>query len=153
LEQPPTTILDLCTGSGCIAIACAYAFPEAEVDAVDLSPEALAVAEYNIEQHQRSGQVTRIRSDLFNDVLAIGYDLIITNPPYVDQEDMADLPAEYQQEPSLALAAGTDGLDLVRRILWQAADYLSEQGVLICEVGNSMVHLIEKYPQVPFNWL
>ncbi|CAG75969.1 conserved hypothetical protein [Pectobacterium atrosepticum SCRI1043] len=153
LPKVPNLILDLCTGSGCIAIACAQAFPEAEVDAVDISSDALAVTEQNIQQHELEYRVTPIRSDLFRDLPAIRYDLIVTNPPYVDEEDMSDLPQEFRFEPELGLAAGNDGLDLVRRILACAPDYLSDDGVLICEVGNSMVHLIDQYPEVPFTWL
>ncbi|MEH2921052.1 50S ribosomal protein L3 N(5)-glutamine methyltransferase [Samsonia erythrinae] len=153
LPAAPKHILDLCTGSGCIAIACAYAFPEAEVDAVDISGDALAVTEQNIQQHGLDYRVTPIRSDLFRDLPEIRYDLIVTNPPYVDEEDMSDLPQEFRFEPELGLTAGNDGLDLVRRILACAPDYLSDDGVLICEVGNSMVHLIEQYPDIPFTWL
>ncbi|MCU1794149.1 50S ribosomal protein L3 N(5)-glutamine methyltransferase [Pectobacterium polaris] len=153
LPKTPNHILDLCTGSGCIAIACAQAFPEAEVDAVDISSDALAVTEQNIQQHGLEYRVTPIRSDLFRDLPAIRYDLIVTNPPYVDEEDMFDLPQEFRFEPELGLAAGNDGLDLVRRILACAPDYLSDDGVLICEVGNSMVHLIDQYPEIPFTWL
>ncbi|ENH3591172.1 50S ribosomal protein L3 N(5)-glutamine methyltransferase [Salmonella enterica subsp. enterica serovar Bareilly] len=153
ISQQPKYILDMCTGSGCIAIACAYAFPDAEVDAVDISPDALAVAEHNIEEHGLIHHVTPIRSDLFRDLPKVQYDLIVTNPPYVDAEDMSDLPNEYRHEPELGLASGTDGLKLTRRILGNAPDYLSDDGVLICEVGNSMVHLMEQYPDVPFTWL
>ncbi|MFJ5406201.1 50S ribosomal protein L3 N(5)-glutamine methyltransferase [Pectobacterium punjabense] len=153
LPKTPNLILDLCTGSGCIAIACAQAFPEAEIDAVDISSDALAVTEQNIQQHGLEYRVTPIRSDLFRDLPAIRYDLIVTNPPYVDEEDMSDLPQEFRFEPELGLAAGNDGLDLVRRILACAPDYLSDDGVLICEVGNSMVHLIDQYPEIPFTWL
>ncbi|MCL6377914.1 50S ribosomal protein L3 N(5)-glutamine methyltransferase [Pectobacterium brasiliense] len=153
LPKTPNHILDLCTGSGCIAIACAQAFPEAEVDAVDISSEALAVTEQNIQQYGLEYRVTPIRSDLFRDLPTIRYDLIVTNPPYVDEEDMSDLPQEFRFEPELGLAAGNDGLDLVRRILACAPDYLSDDGVLICEVGNSMVHLIDQYPDIPFTWL
>jgi len=153
ISEKPRHILDMCTGSGCIAIACAYAFPDAEVDAVDISSDALAVAEQNIEEHGLMQQVTPIRADLFRELPALKYDLIVTNPPYVDAEDMDDLPGEYHHEPELGLAAGSDGLKLVRRILACAPQYLSEQGVLICEVGNSMVHMMEQYPDVPFTWL
>ncbi|WP_439212463.1 50S ribosomal protein L3 N(5)-glutamine methyltransferase [Duffyella gerundensis] len=153
VQQPPATILDMCTGSGCIAIACAYAFPEAEVDAADISVDALAVAEQNIEEHGLIHQVTPLRSDLFRNMPPMRYDLIVSNPPYVDEDDMGDLPNEYRHEPELGLAAGSDGLKLVRRILACAPDYLSDNGVLICEVGNSMVHMMEQYPDVPFNWL
>ena len=153
LPQPPSRILDMCTGSGCIAIASAFAFPEAEVDAVDISGDALSVAEHNIQAYGLDSRVTPIRSDLFRELPPWRYDLIVTNPPYVDEEDMGDLPQEFQCEPVLGLAAGHDGLTLVRRILACAPGYLSEGGVLICEVGNSMVHLIEQYPEIPFNWL
>ncbi len=153
LPSPPSLILDMCTGSGCIAIASAFAFPEAEVDAVDISADVLAVAEHNIQAHHLEHQVTPLRSDLFRDLPALRYDLIVTNPPYVDEEDMGDLPEEFHAEPVLGLAAGSDGLKLVRRILACASDYLSDDGVLICEVGNSMVHLTESYPEIPFNWL
>lgn len=153
IPEKPRHILDMCTGSGCIAIACAYAFPDAEVDAVDISHDALAVAEQNIEEHGLIHHVTPIRADLFRELPPVQYDLIVTNPPYVDAEDMDDLPGEYHHEPELGLAAGSDGLKLVRRILACAPGYLSENGVLICEVGNSMVHMMEQYPDVPFTWL
>ncbi|MGV8924664.1 MAG: 50S ribosomal protein L3 N(5)-glutamine methyltransferase [Ewingella sp.] len=153
LHDKPQHILDMCTGSGCIAIACAYAYPETEVDAVDISSDALAVAEQNIEAHGIEHWVTPIRSDLFRDLPALQYDLIVTNPPYVDEDDMSDLPQEYRHEPELGLASGSDGLKLTRRILSCAPDYLTDDGVLICEVGNSMVHLIDQYPDIPFTWL
>lgn len=153
LPRPPRHILDLCTGSGCIAIACAYHFPEAEIDAVDISEDALAVAERNIQAHGLDHVVTPMCFDLFRDFPPMAYDLIVTNPPYVDAQDMQTLPKEYHHEPQLGLAAGSDGLKLVRRILACAPDYLSDQGVLICEVGNSMVHLKEQYPDIPFTWL
>jgi len=153
LVEEPTRIMDLCTGSGCIAIACAYAFPEAEVDAIDISTDALAVAEQNIQDHGLEQQVFPIRSDLFRDLPESQYDIIVSNPPYVDQEDMDSLPAEFKHEPALGLAAGTDGLKLVRRILANAPRYLSENGILICEVGNSMIHMMDQYPHIPFTWL
>jgi len=153
LHDKPQHILDMCTGSGCIAIACAYAFPETEVDAVDISADALAVAERNIDTHGIENWVTPIRSDLFRELPPLQYDLIVTNPPYVDEEDMSDLPQEYRHEPVLGLASGSDGLKLTRRILACAPDYLTDDGVLICEVGNSMVHLMDQYPEIPFTWL
>lgn len=153
IHNEPSRILDLCTGSGCIAIACAYEFEDAEVDAVDISEEALEVAEFNIENHGLTHRVYPMQSDLFNSIVPTPYDIIVTNPPYVDVEDMGDLPDEYHIEPELALASGIDGLDITRQILLKAPDYLSEQGILICEVGNSMVHLIAQFPEVPFTWL
>ncbi|PAV01765.1 50S ribosomal protein L3 N(5)-glutamine methyltransferase [Arsenophonus sp. ENCA] len=153
IDYEPVTILDMCTGSGCIAIACAYQFLQAQIDAVDISADALAVAEQNIATHGFSERIVPIRSDLFLNMPMIKYDLMVTNPPYVDAEDMSDLPAEYLVEPKLALAAGSDGLKLVRRILANASRFLTDNGVLICEVGNSMLHLIEQYPDIPFTWL
>ena len=153
IDHEPKRILDMCTGSGCIAIACAQQFLEAEVDAVDLSLDALDVAQINIERHGLAERVIPISSDLFNDIPQDKYDLIVTNPPYVDEEDLDDMPQEFHFEPEMSLGSGADGLDITKRILAQAADYLTDNGVLVCEVGNSMVHLIEQFPTVPFNWI
>lgn len=153
LKKAPKRILDMCTGSGCIAIACASQFPDAEVDAIDLSTDALDVAEINIMQHNLSDRVFPIQSDLFSNLPKDQYDLIVTNPPYVDKEDLDDMPEEYHYEPEMALGSGVDGLEITKQILKSAADYLSDDGVLVCEVGNSMIHLIEQFPHVPFNWL
>lgn len=153
LSEEPARILDLCTGSGCIGIACAYAFAEAEVLLADLSADALAVAEANIEAHQLQERVEARWSDGFEGMPGERFDLIVSNPPYVDAEDMADLPDEYLHEPEMGLAAGHDGLDLVRRMLAQAADHLTEQGVLVIEVGNSMVHVMAQWPEVDFDWV
>ena len=153
IDHDPKRILDMCTGSGCIAIACAQQFLEAEVDAVDLSLDALDVAQINIERHGLAERVFPISSDLFNDIPQDKYDLIVTNPPYVDEEDLDDMPQEFHFEPEMSLGSGADGLDITKRILAQAADYLTDNGVLVCEVGNSMVHLIEQFPTVPFNWI
>ncbi|KTD66818.1 MULTISPECIES: 50S ribosomal protein L3 N(5)-glutamine methyltransferase [Legionella] len=146
-------ILDLCTGSGCIAIACCYAFPEAQVDAVDISSEALAVAAMNREELGVEEQLTLIESDCFSKVPKVGYDLIVSNPPYVGKEEMQTLPDEFRHEPVLALETGNNGLAIVKTILQNASDYLSEEGVLIVEVGNSEEALCEAYPDLPFTWL
>jgi ribosomal protein L3 glutamine methyltransferase len=167
-------ILDLCTGSGCIAVACAMTFPEAEVDASDVSAEALEVATINVEKYAQEHQVHLIQSDVFDGLKSAGpgtpsgaetaakvvslhganpqYDIIVSNPPYVNAEDMAALTEEFRHEPPLALAAGHDGLDIVKRILQQAYDYLSPQGILVVEVGNSYPELIDQYPQLLFVW-
>lgn len=150
----PQRILDLCTGSGCIGIACAYAFPHARVDLVDLSVEALEVARQNIEKHQLQSAVTAVQSDMFAAIAPQQqYQLIVSNPPYVDAQDLRSMPAEYHHEPVLALEAEEDGLRFARQILSQAADYLSEEGLLVVEVGNSGEHLEAQYPDIPFTWV
>jgi len=153
LAQSPARILDLCTGSGCIGIACAYEFLEAEVVLADLSFEALEVANRNIEHHGLEERVYTVQSDGFDGLPKQRFDLIVSNPPYVDAEDFADMPDEYHHEPAMGLACGDDGLDLVRRMLAEAADHLSESGALIVEVGNSQVHVEVLYPEVDFTWL
>lgn len=153
-NKPVNRILDLCTGSACIAIACAYEFDDAEVDAVDISQDALDVAQINIESLGVMDRVFPIISDVFSSIpKGEQYDLIVSNPPYVDQEDLGDMPQEYHHEPELGLASGADGLDLTKRILANAADYMTDNALLVIEVGNSMVHLIEQYPNVPFTWI
>lgn len=152
-EKPVGRILDLCTGSGCIGLVCAYAFAEAEVDLADISADALQVARRNVERHEMQDRVEVIESDLFSRLDGRRYDIIVSNPPYVDQADLASMPAEYQHEPDLALGSGADGLDITRRILAQAADYLTDDGLLVVEVGNSEVHLQQAFPQVPFIWV
>lgn len=153
LETEPQRVLDLCTGSGCIAIATARQFPEAIVDATDISLDALSVAALNIEHHDLLDNVNLIESDLFARLPGQRYDLIVSNPPYVDAEDMADLPPEFLREPELALASGRDGLDFTRRLLSEAADHLTDDGLLIVEVGNSWWALAQEFPQVPFVWV
>jgi ribosomal protein L3 glutamine methyltransferase len=150
---PVTRVLDLCTGSGCIGIACAYAFEEAEVDLVDISTDALQVAEENIAEHEMTERVFPIESDVFNALPGQTYDLIVSNPPYVDQEDFDSMPDEYQHEPELALTSGVDGLDITKRILREACDHLNDGGLLVVEVGNSEVHLMEQYPDVSLIWV
>jgi ribosomal protein L3 glutamine methyltransferase len=152
-EDQVTRILDLCTGSACIAIACAYAFQEALVDAVDLSPDALVVAEINVEKHLLDDVVTLYHSDLFKALPATLYDVIVSNPPYVCQTEWEMLPQEFRAEPDMGFKGGVSGLDLVVRILVDANDYLAEQGILIIEVGSSAEALQNLFPDVPFYWL
>ena len=153
LQKKPMQILDLCTGSGCIGIACAYAFPDAEVQLTDISYDALAVAEDNIQQHELEERVFAMQSDLFANLVGQKFDLIVSNPPYVDADDLATMPPEYHAEPEIGLGSGNDGLDFTHRLLREASDYLTDEGVLIVEVGNSWVALEEAYPDVPFTWI
>lgn len=150
----PERILDLCTGSACIAIALASRFPDSHVDASDIDKQALEVASVNVGHHDIGHQVNLIESNLFEKIPAENqYDLIVTNPPYVDAATMADLPPEFLHEPDHALAAGQDGLDLVHHILYQAPDYLTRDGLLVCEVGDSEWALRQAYPDIQFDWI
>ena len=146
-------VLDLCTGSGCLAILAALVFPRARIDAVDLSAGALALARRNVADHRLDDRITIHRGDLFAPLGNGRYDLIISNPPYVDGRGMAKLPPEYRHEPRMALAAGDDGLDLVRRILAEAPRHLTKNGNLLCEIGRGRRPLETAYPRLPFLWL
>lgn len=146
-------VLDMCTGSGCLAILAAEAFPEAAVDAVDLSPEALAVARINVDSYGHQERIRLIESDAFTMLADERYDLIIANPPYVNAEAMACLPEEFRREPRLALASGDDGLDFVRILLAEAARHLTPEGVLIVEIGHNHDEVERAFPQMPFVWL
>ncbi|MDK9704317.1 MAG: 50S ribosomal protein L3 N(5)-glutamine methyltransferase [Sulfuritalea sp.] len=155
IEDPEAvaSALDLCTGSGCLAILMAHAFPHASVDAIDISDDALAVARRNIADYRLEDRVQAIESDLFTAVKGKRYDLILSNPPYVTAAAMAALPAEYRHEPALALAAGADGLDVVRRILAEAREHLNPGGVLAVEVGHNQDLVTEAFPDLPAVWL
>ena len=145
-------VLDLCTGSGCIAVAAAMAFPEARVDATDIEPVALELAGKNIGEYNFQDRIQLIDSDIYQN-LASTYDLILTNPPYVPAEEIAHFPAEYRHEPAKAFDGGPDGLDLVHRILKGAYRFLAAEGHIVVEVGESWTTLEQAYPKIPFNWL
>ena len=147
------TILDLGTGSGCIGIACAHAFPGARVTATDISAAALAVAHMNIERHALQQRVQILESSLFAELGGQHFDIIVANPPYVSRQELHRLPAEYHHEPALGLVAGEDGLDILVQILAQAAEYLAGNGILVMEVGYSQPALIDQFPHIPFMWL
>jgi ribosomal protein L3 glutamine methyltransferase len=153
-KTQPIQILDLCTGGGCIGIACAYAFQDAQVVLTDISADAIAVATMNIAGHDVGDRVTAVVSDLFAGLDSEKrFDLIVSNPPYVDLDDLASMPQEYQHEPTLALASGHDGLDFTRRLLREAEHYLTQDGVLVVEVGNSSQALGLAFPKVSFVWI
>jgi ribosomal protein L3 glutamine methyltransferase len=151
-DQPVDKALDLCTGSGCLAILLALAFPDAEVDATELSPDALEVAARNVSDYGLQDRVHLIHGDLFAGLTG-RYDLIVSNPPYVTRESMENLPQEYRAEPQMALAGGEDGLDIVRRLLAQAGSHLNERGLLIVEIGHNRETLERAFPTLPFTWL
>ena len=146
-------VLDLCTGSGCLAILSALAFPEADVDAIDISPDALAVAKRNVSDYGLESRLHLIESNLFAGINGKRYDVIISNPPYVNAESMAVLPEEYRHEPELALASGEDGLDLVRIMLMEVGEHLNPGGLLIVEIGHNRDALEAAFPETPFTWL
>lgn len=156
LIEDPTAVervLDLCTGSGCLAILATRAFPEAIVDAVDLSPDALEVARRNVDDSGMEDRLNLYHGDLFAPLKGKKYDVIITNPPYVDADAMAALPDEYRHEPEMALASGKDGLDIVRRILREAPKYLTAEGGVLCEFGTGREILEAEFPQLDFFWV
>ncbi|WP_263771447.1 50S ribosomal protein L3 N(5)-glutamine methyltransferase [Propionivibrio soli] len=146
-------VLDLCTGSGCLAILAAIAFPESTVDAVDISADALAVARRNVDDYDLAARVRLVESDAFAAIPSEKYDVIISNPPYVNAASMASLPEEYRREPQLALASGEDGLDFVRRLLAEAATHLKPDGLLVVEIGHNRDELERAFPDTSFIWL
>ena len=146
-------ILELCTGSGCLPIMLADAFPNAQIDAADISTDALAVAKRNVEEYELADRITLIESDLYTNVPNKKYDLIITNPPYVNSQSMGKLPEEYQREPQIALAGGADGMDLVRKIVAGAAKRLTGKGILMVEIGNERAHAEAAFPDLELTWL
>ncbi len=150
---PARDILDLCCGSGCLGIACAYVFPDAQITIADISGDALEVARANIALHGLAGRVQAVQSDLLDALAGQQFDLIVCNPPYVDGEDLSSMPAEFAHEPELGLASGSDGLDHARRIFETVKDYLQPGGLLVLEVGNSWPALEAAYPQTPFLWV
>ncbi|MCK9386000.1 MAG: 50S ribosomal protein L3 N(5)-glutamine methyltransferase [Nevskia sp.] len=152
LLDEPTAVLDLCAGSGCIGIACAYAFPDADVDLGEIDGGALELIERNIALHHLQGRVQAAPGDLFAGVAGKRYGLIVSNPPYVPTAEWAALAPEFRHEPKLALEAGADGMDIVERILAEAPDYLTEDGVLICEIGGSQQEFEARFPDIPVAW-
>jgi len=153
LRRPVRRALDLCTGSGCLAVLLAERIPEAQVDASDLSVAALAVARRNVSRYRLGRRIRLVRSDLFSGLGGCRYDLIVSNPPYVKASSMRTLPSEYRHEPRGALAGGADGLDLVRRILAEARAHLEPGGLLVCEIGHNKHALERAFPALPFVWL
>lgn len=144
---------DICTGSGCLGVLLADAFPDAQIDVIDISKDAIDVANINIAKYGLQDQVHAIQSDMFTALAGKTYDLIISNPPYVDAPSMANLPLEYQNEPQLALGSGADGLDHTHTILREAAKHLNDEGILVVEIGHNRDALIAAYPDLPFTWL
>jgi len=155
IEYPEliTSAADICTGSGCLGVLLADAFPDASVDVVDISPDAIDVCNINIANYGLQDRITAIQSDMFSALKGKQYDVIISNPPYVDAPSMAELPAEYRNEPQLALGSGIAGLDHTHTILREAANHLNDDGILIVEIGHNREALLEAYPNLPFIWL
>ena len=151
--QAVADVLDMCTGSGCLAVMAADVFPAAQVDAVDVSPDALAVAKRNISDYQMARRISPVQSDLYGDMPSKRYDIILCNPPYVTDESMAALPREYQQEPKLALAGGADGMAIVRRVVRGARGYLKRGGLLFVEVGGGRAAVEQGLKDVPLTWV
>jgi ribosomal protein L3 glutamine methyltransferase len=155
IEHPEliNSAADICTGSGCLGILLANAFPDAQIDVVDISPDAIAVCNINITNYGLQDQITAIQSDMFAALKGKKYDLIISNPPYVDAPSMATLPTEYRNEPQIALGSGIGGLDHTRVILREAAKHLNDEGILVVEIGHNRAALLDAYPNLPFTWL
>ncbi len=153
LQRPVRSALDMCTGSGCLAVILAHGFPRSRVDGVDLSAGALAVARRNVADYRLASRIRLVRSDLFDAIPDRRYDLIVCNPPYVNAATMARLPDEYRSEPRMALAGGEDGLVLTHRILQTSRRHLNPRGALVCEIGHNRRALERAYPRVPFTWL
>ena len=144
---------DICTGSGCLGVLLAHAFPNASVDVVDISPDAIAVANINIKNYALEDQITAVQSDMFSGLKGKKYDLIISNPPYVDAPAMSALPQEYRNEPQIALGSGVAGLDHTHILLKEAKKYLNDDGILVVEIGHNRDALLDAYPELPFTWL
>jgi ribosomal protein L3 glutamine methyltransferase len=153
LGEHPRHVLDLCTGNGSLAVLAALAWPEAHIDAADMSPDALAVARVNVERHGMQDRIALFQGDGLDAVRGRRYDLILCNPPYVNDDSMATLPPEYRAEPALALAGGADGMDFIRPLLAQAAAHLTENGVLVLEIGHEAAHFEAAFPDLEFAWL
>ena len=155
IEHPEliNSAADICTGSGCLGIMLANAFPDAAIDIIDISPDAIAVANININNYGLQEQISAIESDMFSALQGKTYDLIISNPPYVDAPSMAKLPTEYRNEPQLALGSGDDGLDHTHTILREAAKHLNDEGILVVEIGHNREALLDAYPDLEFTWL
>lgn len=151
--KPVKRAVDVCTGSGCLAILLAHQFPEAKVDAIELSPDALAVAKFNVATHHLAKRVKLFHSDVFDAVPAVKYDLILSNPPYVPTRELRGLPAEFKQEPAMALDGGRDGLDIIRKLLCQARDRLQPHGIVVLEVGGLRAAMDRAFPELDLHWL